>query len=285
MGTKLVVITGASSGIGKETALYLARRGYHVIACVRKPRDGEKLLREAADNLETFILDVNHPEHIDQLQRHVGKWFGQDSTVSFFGLINNAAVSPVAPIEVVSTEELDFIFKTNVYGVVHMIQAMLPYLKYCAGRIVNISSGAGVMAIPLSGAYSMSKFAVEALSDVLRVELKQFGIKVAVVEPGLIRTCIHEKNTDSMERIIGGLSTLQKEAYEGPLRTYVETQSKQAASATPAIDVSKTITLALEARRPKTRYGAGTDARFLRMVHCLLNDRIRDRITSRIGAW
>jgi NAD(P)-dependent dehydrogenase (short-subunit alcohol dehydrogenase family) len=285
MSKKLVVITGASTGIGRATALQLARRGYHVIACVRKIADGEALLREGNENLAFFILDVNDGENIDKLREHVGNFFKPASSVGFFALINNAGVSPVAPIAVVSKEEMEFIFKTNVFGVVELIQALFPYLAATSGRIVNISSGSGVMAIPLSGAYSMSKFALEALSDILRIEFKQFGIKTVVVEPGLIRTSIHGKNLASMEEVIASLSPEQKNAYERHLRVYVEAQGKQAETATPADEVGKVIIKALESKKPKARYGAGKDAKALRMIHWLLSDRLRDMIVSKIGAW
>lgn len=285
MANKLVVITGASTGIGKATALLLARRDYHVIACVRKPADGEQLLLECDRNLEYFILDVNQTEHIEKLREHVGRFFQSASSVDFFALINNAGVSPVAPMAIVSKDEMEFIFRTNVFSVVELIQALFPYLEATSGRIVNISSGSGVMAIPLSGAYSMSKYSVEALSDILRIEFKQFGIKTVVVEPGLIRTSIHGKNLASMEEVIAGMSPEQRAAYEPHLRVYVETQGKQAETATPPEEVSKVIIKALEVRKPKTRYGAGSDAKALRMIHWLLSDRLRDLIVSKIGAW
>jgi NAD(P)-dependent dehydrogenase (short-subunit alcohol dehydrogenase family) len=291
MKTRIILITGASSGIGRTTALYLAKKGYHVIACVRKPRDAQELLQEA-DNagkargkLETQLVDVNVAADVDRLAAYVGELFANDENISFFGLINNAGVSPVAPIEMVSMEEMEYIFRTNVFSVVRLIQAMLPYLKYTTGRIINISSGSGVMAIPLSGAYSMSKFSIEALSDVLRVELKQFGIKTVVVEPGLIRTPIHEKNCNSMDHLLAGFDAQQRDDYENALRTYVETQGKAARTATQPIAVSKVIRKALEVNNPRTRYGAGKDARALRAIHWLLNDRVRDKITANLCGW
>lgn len=282
---KLVVITGASTGIGKATALSLASRAYHVIACVRKTTDGEALLAAGNDNIEFVIVDVNDTTQIERLRKQVDRYFKANSSIDFFALINNAGVSPVSPMALVSKEEMEFIFKTNVFSVVELTQALLPYLAATAGRIVNISSGSGVMAIPLSGAYSMSKFSIEALSDILRIELKQFGINTVVVEPGLIRTSIHAKNLASMEKVIDHMSPEQKSAYERQLRTYVETQGKQAATATPPEAVSDVIIKALESRKPRTRYGAGNDAKALRMIHWLLSDRLRDMIVSKIGAW
>ena len=291
MNTRIIVITGASSGIGRATALYLARRGYHVIACVRKPRDAQELLQEAqarqqgVGKLETQLVDVNVAADVERLTAYVAELFASDEDIGFFGLVNNAGVSPVAPIELVSTEELEYIFQTNVFSVVRLIQALLPFLKYTTGRIVNISSGSGVMAIPLSGAYSMSKFSLEALSDVLRVELKQFGVEVVVVEPGLIQTPIHEKNKNAMAQLLAGCDAQQCDDYEGALRRYVETQGKLAIHATPAISVSKVIRKALEAKRPRARYGAGKDAKVLRHIHWLLHDRVRDKIVANLCGW
>jgi len=283
MANKIVVITGASSGIGKETAIYLAQRGYRVIACVRKQRDRDKLLDACPDNLETVILDVNKEDDIIRLEKHVGEIFAADDSIRFFALINNAAVAPVAPIELLSMGELESVFRTNVFGAVRLIQVLLPYLKYTSGRIVNISSGSGLMAMPFSGAYSMSKFSLEALSDVLRVELRQFGIKIVVVEPGLIRTPLHQKSCWSMEELVAGFDAGQRDSYGKALRNSTENQGKLAGSATSAITVSKIITKALEASNPKTRYGVGNDAKTLRATHWLLSDGVRDKIVARIS--
>lgn len=283
MANKIVVITGASSGIGRETAIYLAERGYRVIAGVRKQRDADKLSAACAGNIEAVILDVNNEDDIARLKRHVGGIFEADESIRFFALINNAGISPVAPIEVLSMEELESVFQTNLFGSVRLIQAMLPYLKYTSGRIVNISAGSGLMAIPFTGAYSMSKFSVEALSDVLRVELRRFGIKVIVVEPGLIRTPFHQKNCWSMEELVANFDAQQRDNYGDSLRRYIKTQGKMALSASPAIKVSKTIAKALEVKKPKSRYGAGNEAKALRAMNRLLSDGVRDQIAGRIS--
>lgn len=285
MAVKLILITGASSGIGRETACYLAQRGYFVIAGVRRSEDGEALVKECPKNLEYALLDVGDPAQIAKIAQRIQQKFVENPDIAFFGLINNAGISSVAPVETQDMGQMEALFATNVYGPTRIIQAMLPMLKKVPGRIININSGAGVLAIPLSGAYSMSKFALQALSDVLRVELKQFAIKTIVVEPGLIRSPIHEKVEIAMNQHIAHFSDAQREAYEGQLRTYIESQGERAKNSTPALEVSKIIAHALEARNPKPRYGAGRDARFLRRIHWLLNDRLRDILVSKIGGW
>lgn len=281
----LVIITGASTGIGRETAQHLARKGHQVIGCVRKPEDGNALLLADCDNLQYFILDVTDAGHHVALQQYLDRQLPALDGLASVSLVNNAGISTVAPIETLQADDLEATFETNVFGLVRTIQTLLPYIKAHPGRIVNISSGAGVMAIPLSGAYSMSKYSVEALSDVLRVELKQFGIAVSVVEPGLVVSPIHGKATASMEAQIASFDPAQRAAYERPLRTYVENQQKASHSATPAFEVARIIARALEDRRPKARYGAGKDARLLNAIHWLLHARTRDFLTSQIGKW
>lgn len=282
MSHKLVVITGCSSGIGKATARSLAAAGYRVIACVRKVEDGERLLEAAPTSLDYMLCDINEVSQRLALVERLAPLFSAETRPDFFAVINNAGVSPMAPIEMTSAEDFEHIFKTNVFSVVALIQDLLPYLKQSDSRIVNISSGAGVLATPLSGAYSMSKFSIEALSDILRVEFKAFGIKTIVVEPGLINTDIHDKNIASMEQVITRMNAEQRQAYETKMRHYVETMKLKSTRATPPLEVAEVIRRALESKKPRARYGAGRDARLLRRIHWLLSDRMRDAIGSRL---
>jgi NAD(P)-dependent dehydrogenase (short-subunit alcohol dehydrogenase family) len=274
------MITGAGSGIGRAVALSAVERGYRVFAGARQEGQLDALRRDAGEGLVPMPLDINDAASVAACVAQLNQHFDAAPPGAGFALINNAGVSPVAPLEAVSYDEMEHIFRTNVFSTLRLTQALLPLLKRSRGRVVNVSSGSGLMAIPLSGAYSASKYAIEALSDVMRVEWKQFGIGVVVVEPGLINTPIHAKNLSSMERKLAELDASQRAAYEVPMRTYVENQGRAASSATSPDAVARVILKAVAARRPATRYGAGNDARALLLMHRLLGYRLRDRIVA-----
>ena len=184
---ELVVVTGASTGIGAATARELARRGFHVLAGVRRDVDAEAL---RADGIEPLILDITVESDVvaiadriaaDPLRRPVR------------ALINNAGIQLNAPVETLPIAEWRRMFDVNLFGHVAMTQALLPALLRSSGTVVNISSVGGKVAMATYGPYAGSKFALEAVSDVLRREVAEFGIKVVVVEPGAVQTVIAER--------------------------------------------------------------------------------------------
>ncbi len=281
MSKQLVIITGASSGIGWETARLLAANGYSVIACARS--DGKT--QTGYDDISYVRCDITKQDDIDRLSAHVERYVADHGPLQSLALVNNAAIAPVGPIETVSKDEFDDVFLTNVYAPMRLIQVLLPHMKKVPSRIVNVSSGAGVLAVPLHGVYSMSKFAVEALSDVLRIELRQFNIKTVVVQPGLIDSAIHDKNLSSKDELVSNMEPSCKESYQAKLDHYIAQQQAGLKSAAKPAEVSKVIRKALEVEQPAARYGAGKDAKMLRKIHWLLTDRIRDVIMARMGNW
>ncbi len=175
-----VLITGASTGIGAACALHLDRLGFRVWAGVRRPSDGEALVGQASRQLTPIILDVTDSNSIAAALAGVGAGAGGDSLA---GLVNNAGIVVAAPVEILPIAELRTQLEVNVIGLVAVTQAALPLLRLGRGRVVNIGSISGRMATPVIGAYAASKFAVEALTDALRVEVQPWGIDVALIEP------------------------------------------------------------------------------------------------------
>ncbi len=185
-----IVITGASTGIGRECALYFDRLGYRVFAGVRKASDGEALAKAASPRLTPVIIDVTDARTITEAAAQVEQALGD---VPLVGLVNNAGIGIGGPVEFLQASELRRQMEVNLIGPVAVTQAFMPMLRRSRGRIVVISSIGGKVATPLLGPYCASKFALEGLCDSMRAELKPFGISVSIVEPGGVKTAMVDK--------------------------------------------------------------------------------------------
>jgi len=266
-----VFITGASTGIGYATALYLAREGFDVFATVRRAEDGVALAADASSRLRTVLLDVTDGEAIRQAAGVVEDAVG---SAGLDGLVNNAGIVEPGPIEFCTLDALRRQFEVNVVGQVAVTQAFLPLLRRAGGRIVNMGSVGGLNVLPFAGAYSATKFALEAVTDALRMELKASGIEVVIVEPGSVATPIWTK---SAERI---LPAEVEALYGAGIRVMKSAVEQTASQGIPADVVARVIYRALTARRPRTRYLVGRMA-FVRAALQKLPDRLRDRVLLR----
>jgi NAD(P)-dependent dehydrogenase (short-subunit alcohol dehydrogenase family) len=184
-----IVITGASTGIGRECALYFDRLGYRVFAGVRKASDGEAIAKAASPRLSPVIIDVTDARTVTEAAAQVEQAL---SDVPLVGLVNNAGIGIGGPVEFLQPSELRRQIEVNLIGPVVVTQAFMPMLRRSRGRIVFISSVGGKVATPLLGPYCASKFALEGLCDSMRAELKPFGISVSIVEPGGVKTAMVE---------------------------------------------------------------------------------------------
>jgi NAD(P)-dependent dehydrogenase (short-subunit alcohol dehydrogenase family) len=267
---KSVVITGASSGIGRGCALRMDALGWRVFAGVRQERDAESLRAEASARLTPISLDVADPRSIVQARRVVTEALGDNGLDA---LVNNAAVPYGGPIEYLDMQEFRRTFDVNFFGLVEVIQAFLPLLRQAGGRIVNMSSISGWIASPFLSPYTTSKFALEALSDALRVEVHPWNIQVALIEPGAINTPIWNKGAEILARWIerspGEMMRLYSQAIEG-IRSRIKPHGIQ-----PEF-VIEAVVQALTSKRPKTRYAVGPDAILARVLR-YLPDRWRDQ--------
>ena len=274
-----IVITGASSGIGEACALHLDGLGYRVFAGVRDPADGEALKAKASARLTTVLLDVTDPDSIDRAAETVKAAVG---AAGLAGLVNNAGIGVGGPMEVVSLAELRKQFEVNVIGQVAVTQAFLPLLRQGRGRIVNMGSIAGRAATPFLGPYAASKFALEALTDAMRMELRPWGIHVAIVEPGAIESRIWEKARHMAVRREAEASPEAKAHYGEAAARVREAMEQAARRAIPAVAVARAVAHALRAARPKTRYLVGLDARIRAALTAWLPDRVQDWLLRRI---
>lgn len=191
-----VLITGCSSGIGKASARLLAEQGFRVYAGVRGRDAAEKIRDAALPNLEPVQLDVSDSENVSSVVQEI-----KTSTPrGLFAVINNAGVGLPAAVELSTIEEMRNLFEINTIAPLRIIQTCLPLLRQGQGRVINISSMNGTMSLPMVGGYSASKFALEALTDALRVELRPWQIPVSIIRPGQIRTSIFDKARAALEK-------------------------------------------------------------------------------------
>ena len=274
-----VLVTGASSGIGRATATVLALAGWRVFAGVRDLNVGTELARSdaSAGSIEAVRLDVTDEGSIAAAKDGIAERLGGDR---LSGLVNNAGVGFGGPLEFVRLDDLREQLEVNVIGQVAVTQSMLPLLRGGRGRIVLISSDNGRWAPPFMGPYVASKFALEGIGDALRLELRRSGISVSIVEPGSIKTSIWDKGLDQLDDLDlppGSMSIYGDVA--GVLRQGLEQGEK---NAIPPERVAEAIQDALTAKRPRARYRVGRDAKAMIALRSVLPDRVFDSLVHLI---
>jgi len=272
-----IVVTGASTGIGAACARHLAEKGLRVYATVRKESDAESIAAVGNPRLQPLSLDVTSSDSIAAAVKSVEAELG-DGGLS--GLVNNAGVSLDVPLERVDLTALRHQVEVNSIAPVAVTQALLPLLRRAQGRVVNVSSINGRVASPFSGPYCMSKFALEAFTDCLRMELAPWGMHVSAVEPGAIDTAIWEKDRESDWSLTASKEDLA--LYGDAFQAYRKFAARNAAGAVSCDAVSRAIFHALTARSPRTRYLVGTDARIFGRLAWIFPDRVVDFVTRKV---
>jgi NAD(P)-dependent dehydrogenase (short-subunit alcohol dehydrogenase family) len=268
-----VLVTGTSTGIGKTTALQLDRLGFSVFASVRNERDAQALCANASQRLTPVLMDVTDQPSIDHAREQVSQAVGRPGLA---GLVNNAGVGFVSPLEFIPLNELRWMFEVNVFGLLAVTQAFLPLLRQARGRIVNISSTASLFVVPFHGPYSASKLAVNGLSNALRLELKPHGVQVSVVVCGSIQTPIWEKSDLLVDRISKAFPPQAMELYGEPYRRLRAYFSRIGKAGVPPEAAARKIVHALTARRAHNTYYVGPDANFYKIADKFLFGRLRD---------
>jgi NAD(P)-dependent dehydrogenase (short-subunit alcohol dehydrogenase family) len=275
---KSVLITGASTGIGRASALRMDANGWRVFAGVRREEDAAALRGAASDRLVPLMLDVTDAAQISAAAEQVAAAVGK---AGLDGLVNNAGIGVMAPLETVPIEDLRHQIEVNLVSQVAVTQAMLPLIRSAAGRVVFISSIGGRMALPFGGPYHASKFGIEAVADSLRQELRPWRIGVAVIEPGSIDTLIWERGEGVAEEIAERAPAAQDALYGETLERFRAAVHRTAERGISPDKVAKAVQHAISARRPRTRYLVGADARGQAMLRRLLPDRLLDRAVAR----
>jgi NAD(P)-dependent dehydrogenase (short-subunit alcohol dehydrogenase family) len=252
---KAIVITGTSTGIGKACALHLDKMGFKIYAGVRKQVDGDNLKKEASERLTPIILDVTSEESIAAVSGLIEKETGGE----LFGLINNAGIGRGGALEVTPLAEVRKLMEVNVIGLMAVTQAFIPMLRKGKGRIINIGSTSSLLAFPGASAYSASKFAVRAISDSLRVELKPFGMSVILVAPGAVESEIWDKGKAYKAKLRKTVKAEIAQLY-APLIKFGDKLNEKIKKI-PASEVAKQVAHALISRKPKPYYLVGNDAK------------------------
>ena len=259
------LVTGASSGIGEACVRRLAKSGWRVYAGVRRDEDAERL---RDDGVVPILLDVTKEDQV-----------GAVAELDLDGVVANAGIAIAGPAELVPLAEWRRQLEVNVVGQVAVIQAALPALRRSRGRIVLMGSIGGISALPFLGPYVASKFALEAIADSLRLELRPFGIRVAIVRPGTIATPIWRKGGETADALAATYAPEVARIYEPAVSAFRRAAQAAGSRGVPADEVAKAVEHALTAERPKTRYLVGRDAKRRARVE-RLPDRIRDRILT-----
>ena len=274
MSKGYALVTGTSSGIGEASARHLAGLGFNVFAGVRKSEDGERV---AGPRIEPVIIDVTDDASVAAAAETIGAAVGNSGLA---GLVNNAGIAVAGPLEFIDIAEFQRQLDVNVTGVLRTTQAMLPHLRNARGRIVNISSIGGRVAVPLVGPYAASKFALEGMSDSLRRELRPWGMHVALVEPGAVATPIWDKGVDQADEMDRDAPPEVRERYGEVIDAVRKASEKNRTDGVPPQEVAEAVAHALTADKPKTRYLVGRDAKLRARVQWL-PDRWRDRLIIR----
>jgi NAD(P)-dependent dehydrogenase (short-subunit alcohol dehydrogenase family) len=274
-----VLVSGCSSGIGRACALALGRQGFSVFAGVRTAAQAEAIELEGFDNLAPVNLDVTDERSIRVAAEEIAGYVGD---AGLWGLVNNAGITVIGPLEVLPISELRRQLEVNVVGQVAVTRAFLPLIRRGeAGRIVNMGSVTGRASFPFAGPYSSSKSALAALTDSLRLELKPWGISVSLVEAGNVRTPIWEKHLQSVDGLLAGLSPEERALYEDALAADMEMVKRISKGGSPPTAVAGAVAHALTAPRPKGRYLVGSRALSLVWTTKFLPDGLRDLLVAR----
>ena len=272
MATGTVLVTGASTGIGEATVLHLKTLGFDAIGAVRKDEDAERL---EGRGIRTVRIDVTDGDQIAAARDELG-------SAPLAGLVNNAGIAVAAPIEFLPVDRFREQLEVNLIGQLAVTQAFLPALRRGGGRVVNLSSIGGRVALPLVSAYNASKFGLEGWSDSLRREIRDQGVDVILIEPGGVKTPIWDKSRGAAAEMLEGAPPEAEQLY-GKMIAAVRTRTAKIETETgiEPREVAEAIGTALTAEKPKTRYLVGKDAKSRARMAAILPDRVMDRLILR----
>jgi len=274
-----VIITGTSTGIGKATALHLDRLGFRVFASIRKESDAEALCINASERLTPVFLDVTDPESILKAKQEICRTVGDEGLL---GIVNNAGVAFLSPLEFVQLDSVRWLFEVNIFGLLMVTQAFLPLVRQARGRIVNVSSEAVLAVAPFHGPYSASKLAINGFSDALRRELRPLGVQVSVIIAGSINTPIWEKGAELSDQIALYQPQEASDLYGKPYTKVREFFMQMGRRGISPDAVARVIVHALVAKRARHYYLVGRDAHVFNLIKIIIPEVLQDWISLRI---
>ncbi len=266
-----VLLTGASTGIGRVSALHLARKGYRVLATVRRDKDAESLRAENVPGLEPVIVDVDEAEDIERIGQRLDA-----EPNGLYALINNAGFNYNAPFEHTVEARARAMMETNFFGLYRLSQRLIPALRRGAekagqpSKLINVSSIGGSIGLPWESFYHASKFAVMGLSESMRNELHAQNIRVVVVQPGGIKTDFMPKTEASLKTALAEMPPEGRARYAKPLETMLGLTANAGKYGTPPEAVARAFERILGRRNPGFRTWVGLDARLIHALHRIL---------------
>lgn len=267
--SKTVLVTGASTGIGRATALMLAREGFTVFAGVRKESDGVAL----GATVTPITLDVTDPGQIAAAADAIGR---------LDALVNNAGIGVTGPLEFVSLDTLRRQYEVNVFGQIAVTQAMLPKLRDSQGRVVTVGSVGSWITLPFGGPLCSSKHAIRSLNDALRMEVRPWGIRAVLIEPGSIHTSAVDKLEGEVEPRLDAIGDEGRRLYGTAYRTMVTSGLKEERSGSSPDVVARAVLHALTARKPRSRYPVGKKSRLMSTLGRVVPQYTLDRLRLRV---
>lgn len=276
---KAILITGTSTGIGRAAALRLDRLGYQVFATVRKEEDAASISAQASERFIPLMLDVTDQTSLDQAQVIVEQQVGN---AGLWGLVNNAGVGFVAPMEFVPSDDLRWLYEVNFFGLLALTQRFLPLVRKAKGRIVNISSTATSTVAPFHGPYTSSKLALNGLTDALRLELKPLGVLVSLIIFGIVKTPIWDTAGDHSNQVSSEFPPEALILYGDNLRNLRDYFNRIGQVGISTEQATQPVVHALSAKRPKTHYFFGMNAWRNNVIGRLFYGRLGDWIIMRI---
>ncbi|HKG36593.1 MAG TPA: SDR family oxidoreductase [Solirubrobacterales bacterium] len=273
-----VLVTGASTGIGRATALLLDREGYRVFAGIRKDEDAKSLAEEGSERLKPIKIDVAKERSIAAAKGTVSRALADEGLV---GLVNNAGIGVGGPVEFLELDQLRDTLEVNLVGQVAVTQAFLPLIRRARGTIVFMASIGGRVATPFLSPYSMSKFGVEALGESLRHELQPWGIDVVVVEPGSIDTAIWGKGAETADDQLAAMPEDARRLYSRQMERFVELLAETASRGIQPRKVAEVVWRAIQSDNPRHRYLVGIDAKIAARLKGYLPERAFSKVIGR----
>ena len=273
--SRTVLITGTSSGIGRACAEEMAGRGWRVLAGVRREEDGEEVRALSPDLIEPVLLDVTDLDAIAALPERVGG--------SLDALVNNAGMANAGPLEHLPLDEVKHQLDVMLLAPFALTKAMIPALRASRGRVVMIGSIGGRTSLPFMGPYNAAKAGIDGFASSLRQELAPFGVHVALVEPGAIKTRIWQKGIDAGQKLRESLPDEAERDYGDRIEKMAGAAAESERRGVPPSKVAAVVAHALTADKPKTRYLIGIDARVQAGLRAALPDRALDRVLGRLS--
>lgn len=269
MAKKFILLTGASTGIGRATALELAKNGFTVFAGVRNEKDATAIKSENIDTLQPIILDVTKSDQIEQAFQTLTKTCGDDGLCA---LINNAGINYIAPFELSDEAKERQLMEVNVFGMINTTRKMIPllqkYVKHdtAGAKIINIGSIGGAIGLPWEFSYHLSKFAVLGLSQSLRFELAPLGIKVTCVMPGGVKTLIFDKSISEGKKIEIPVGHQNYEYYKKNIDNFAAMAEKLSENTMPPEKLARKILNLVNSANPPLKLITGVDAKVINFL-------------------